>query len=103
VLLEPLWHVDISVPNSVTAKVNALVSGRRGHILGLEAKADWEGWDVISAQVPQAELHGLILELRSLSQGVGTYTSRFDHLAELTGRLADQIVQANAEATQKAS
>ncbi len=103
VLLEPVWHVDVSIPNSVTAKVNALISVRRGHILGLEAKADWEGWDVVSAEVPQTELHDLILELRSLSQGVGTYTCRFDHLAELTGRLADQIVQNHAEATQKAS
>jgi elongation factor G len=103
VLLEPIWHVEVSVPNAVTAKVNALISGRRGQILGLEAKADWEGWDVVSAQLPQVELHDLILELRSLSQGVGTFTSRFDHLAELTGRLADQIVQANAEAQQKAS
>ncbi|MSP81537.1 MAG: elongation factor G [Alphaproteobacteria bacterium] len=103
VLLEPIWHVDVSAPNAATAKINALVSGRRGHILGLEAKDGWEGWDVVSAQLPQTELHDLILELRSLSQGVGTYTSRFDHLAELTGRLADQIVQAHAETDAKAS
>jgi elongation factor G len=37
-------------------------------------------------------LHGLIIDLRSLTQGVGTYETKFDHLAELTGRLADQVV-----------
>ena len=47
--------------------------------------------------MPQSELHDLIIELRSLTQGVGTYTFRFDHLQELTGRLADQVLEAHAE------
>lgn len=103
ILLEPINHVEISVPTSATSKVNQLISGRRGQVLGFEAKADWEGWDVVSASIPAAEMQDLILELRSLSQGVGTFQSRFDHLAELSGRVADQIVQAHAEATAKAS
>lgn len=103
ILLEPINHVEISVPSSATSKVNQLISGRRGQVLGFELKADWEGWDVVAANIPAAEMQDLILELRSLSQGVGTFESRFDHLAELSGRVADQIVQAHAEAAAKAS
>ncbi len=103
ILLEPINHVDISVPASATSKVNQLVNARRGQLLGFEAKADWLGWDVISARIPAAEMQDLVLELRSLTQGVGLFTSRFDHLAELSGRIAEHIVQANAETTAKAS
>ena len=48
--------------------------------------------------MPESEIHDLIIELRSLSQGVGTYCAEFDHLQELSGRVADQIVAQRAEA-----
>ena len=96
VLLEPILAVDINVPSEFTAKVNALVSGRRGQILGFEPREGWPGWDKVSAQIPQSEVQNLIVELRSLSLGVGSYTAEFDHLQELTGRLADQILSADA-------
>ena len=73
------------MPNEATAKVNGIVSSRRGQILGYDARAGWPGWDQISAHMPQAELRDLITELRSVSQGVGAYNWRFDHLQELTG------------------
>ncbi|MGQ0677601.1 MAG: elongation factor G, partial [Rhodospirillales bacterium] len=94
VLLEPIMHVEIAVPNTYTAKVQRLVTGRRGQVQGFDAKQGWNGWDLVTAQMPQSELHDLIVELRSLTLGVGTFTCRFDRLQELTGRLADQIVQA---------
>jgi elongation factor G len=92
VLLEPVMHVRIHVPNEATSKVNQVVSGRRGQLLGYDARDGWKGWDTVEAQMPLSELHGLIIDLRSLTQGVGTYETKFDHLAELTGRLADQVV-----------
>ncbi|MBM3554828.1 MAG: elongation factor G, partial [Alphaproteobacteria bacterium] len=70
------------------------VTGRRGRVLGFDGREGWEGWDVLSAEIPRAELRDLIVELRSLTQGVGTYTWRDDHLQELTGRLADQVLAA---------
>lgn len=94
VLLEPIMHVRIHVPSEATAKVNAVVSGRRGAILGFDARDGWEGWDTVEAEMPQAEIGNLIVDLRSLTQGVGTYEMTFDHLAELTGKVADQIVAA---------
>ncbi len=92
VLLEPIMHVRVHVPNDATSKVNQVVSGRRGQLLGYDARYGWKGWDTVEAQMPLSELHGLIIDLRSLTQGVGTYETKFDHLAELTGRLADQVV-----------
>lgn len=98
VLLEPIMRVQIHVPNDATAKVNAIVSGRRGQLMGFDSRAGWKGWDTIQAQMPHSELHGLIVDLRSLTQGVGTFETEFDHLAELTGKLADHIVAAHKTA-----
>ena len=95
VLLEPILKIEIDVPSDFTNKVHALLSSRRGQILGFTPIEDWNGWDRVSAHMPQSEIHDLIIELRSLTLGVGTYRFEFDHLQELTGRLADQIVQAN--------
>ncbi len=100
VLLEPICHVSISVPSEFTAKVNSLVSGRRGQLLGFDSKEGWQGWDEVNAYMPQSELHDLIIELRSLTMGVGSFQWRFDHLQELTGRVADKIVEERHAATQ---
>ena len=97
VLLEPILQVDIAAPSEHTPKINAIVSGRRGQILGFDTRLGWSGWDVVSAHMPQSELHDLIIELRSATQGTGSYTASFDRLQELTGRLADDVVAAHNE------
>ena len=97
VLLEPIAKVSIDVPSEYTNKVHGLVSGRRGQILGFEARTGWAGWDSLFANMPETEIHDLIIELRSLTQGVGTYSAQFDHLQELSGRVADQIIAQRAE------
>ena len=91
-LLEPIHKVDIAVPSEFTPKANALIGGRRGQILGFDSREGWPGWDVVSAYMPRTEMHDLILELRSLTQGVGQFNHEFDHLQELAGRHADQII-----------
>jgi elongation factor G len=88
VLLEPVDHVTISVPNDHTAAAQRLLTGRRGQILGYAERDGWPGWDDVEALVPQAELHDLIIELRSITMGLGSYRRRFDHLAEAHGRVA---------------
>lgn len=100
VLLEPVYEVVISVPSEFTNKVHSLVSGRRGQILGFEIRRGWKAWDELKCQIPQAELRDLIIELRSLTFGVGSFTQRFDHLQELSGRLADNVITAHQEATE---
>ncbi len=92
VLLEPVMAVEIAVPSEATAKVNSIVSSRRGQILGFDARPGWTGWDVVEAHLPESEIQNLIVELRSATAGVGTFTAKFDHLAELTGKAADHVL-----------
>ena len=98
VLLEPIDLVEIVCPTEATAKINALLSGRRGQILGFDTRDGWEGWDVVRAKMPESEIGDLIVEVRSATAGAGTFTFKFDHMAELTGRTADQIVAARRAA-----
>jgi elongation factor G len=97
VLLEPILKVSIDVPSDFTNKVHGLISGRRGQILGFDAKEGWSGWDLVLAMMPQAEIHDLIIDLRSLTQGVATYEASFDHLQELSGRGAEDVVEQHRE------
>jgi elongation factor G len=99
VLLEPICEVHISVPSEFTPKAQRLVTGRRGgQVLGFDGKAGWNGWDVVSAHIPQAEMGDVIVELRSLTMGVGSFTWAFHHLQELVGRDADKVVEAKKAA-----
>jgi elongation factor G len=98
VLLEPILEVTVSAPSEFTPGVQRLLSGRRGQILGFDARPGWPGWDQSQAHIPQSEMYNMIVELRSLSMGVGTFEWKFDHLQELTGRLADDVVQLRSEA-----
>lgn len=94
VLLEPIMAVEIAVPSEATAKVNSIVSARRGQLLGFDARPGWTGWDVVEAHIPESEIQNLIVELRSATAGVGTFHAKFDHLAELTGKAADHVLAA---------
>jgi elongation factor G len=98
VLLEPIYSVEIVCPNDATAKINALLSGRRGQILGFDTREGWDGWDAVRAMMPESEIGDLIVEIRSATAGAGTFTFKFDHMAELTGRTADQIIAARRAA-----
>lgn len=98
VLLEPVCKVTVSVPNEFTANAQSVISRRRGQILGFTPKEGWTSWDEVDAYMPQSELHDLIVELRSLSQGIGSYEWQFDHLNELAGREASQVLEARKEA-----
>ncbi len=98
VLLEPIFVVKISIPNEFTSKIQRLISGRRGQILGFDARPDRKDWDEVSVQLPQSEMHDLIIDLRSITLGVGTFVWEFDHLHEVTGKFADQVVSERAAA-----
>jgi elongation factor G len=89
VLLEPVLAVEIATPSAATARATGLVTGRRGQILGYDARPGWPGWDLLQAQIPASETADLIVELRSVTAGVGSFTARFDHMAELSGRPAE--------------
>jgi elongation factor G len=97
-LLEPIDRLGIFVPTSAMSAVNSALAARRGQILGFGPREGWPGWERIEANLPHSERHDLIAELRSLSQGLGSYEAVFDHMSELTGRLAQEVSKAAAAA-----
>ncbi len=92
VLLEPILSVTVLAPSEYTAKVLQLISGKRGQIQGFEASEEWKGWDQVTAYLPQAEMHDLIVELRSLTMGVGFFRWDEDHLQEVPDKLRDAVL-----------
>lgn len=98
VLLEPVLSVTLHVPGEAMSRAGQIAAARRGQILGFDAHEAWEGWDSLRALIPEAEMGDLIIELRSASAGVGTFSSSFDHLAEVTGKPAEAIVKQAAQA-----
>ncbi|GCA74994.1 elongation factor G [Microcystis aeruginosa NIES-2520] len=92
VLLEPILLVTVLAPSEYTAKVLQLISGKRGQIQGFEASAEWKGWDQVTAYLPQAEMHDFIVELRSLTMGVGFFQWDEDHLQEVPDKLRDAVL-----------
>ncbi|NCR98061.1 MAG: elongation factor G [Microcystis aeruginosa L311-01] len=92
VLLEPILSVTVLAPSEYTAKVLQLISGKRGQIQGFEASAEWKGWDQVTAYLPQAEMHDFIVELRSLTMGVGFFQWDEDHLQEVPDKLRDAVL-----------
>ena len=95
-LLEPVSKVTVDTPAGSASKAGSVLSSRRGQILGLSPHPDWARWERVEALLPEAALHGLDAELRSLSQGLASYSAGFDHLSELSGKEADLVVKAKA-------
>lgn len=96
-LLEPIAHVIIDAPGSAVSRITSASTSRRGQMLGIVPLEGWSRWDRIELLLPEAELHGLETELRSLSQGMAHFEAHFDHLAELSGKLASGIIQRTPE------
>jgi elongation factor G len=96
-LLEPVHRLVIMTPGTATSRVTSALASRRGQMLGIAPREGWSRWDRIEALLPAAELQGLDAELRSVSQGLATYSASFDHLAELNGKLAEEVVQRELE------
>lgn len=95
-LLEPVMAVTIDTPAGSGSKAGSALSARRGQITGLGPHPDRAGWEQVEALVPESGLAGLDAELRSLSQGLASFAAAFDHLAELAGKHADEVIKARA-------
>ena len=96
-LLEPVQHLVVRSPGNATSRISSALASRRGQMLGITPIEGWSRWDQVEALLPEAELQGLDSEFRSLSQGLATYTAKFDHLAELNGKLAEEVVHRELE------
>ncbi len=91
VLLEPIDHITLILPSEFTSSAQRLLSSRRGRILSYAEKPGAPGFDEVEALIPEYELFGLIIELRSQTQGLGTFRRSFDHLAEAPAGLAEKV------------
>ena len=92
VLLEPILEITVSVPNDFTSKALQLITGKRGQILGYDRIPNWHSWDMVTGYLPQAEMHDFIIELRSLTLGVGFFNWQVAHLQEVPDQLAQNIL-----------
>jgi elongation factor G len=92
VLLEPVLEITVSVPNDFTAKALQLITGKRGQILGYDRIPDWHSWDLVTGYLPQVQMHDFIIELRSLTLGVGFFKWKAAHLQEVPDSLAQNIL-----------
>lgn len=97
VLLEPIYDVKIYMPSEFTSRVQRTITQRRAQILGFNAREGWQGWEEIHVNMPEAAMQDLITEIRSITQGIGTFESLFSHYQELIGRDADRVVQSRKQ------
>jgi elongation factor G len=92
VLLEPVMDVEVVTPEPFMGDVIGDLNSRRGKIQGMNPRAAAQ---VITAQVPLAEMFGYATDLRSKTQGRATYTMQFGHYAQVPGNIAETIVTKN--------
>jgi len=90
ILLEPIMIVEITVPDKYTGDVTGSLNQRRGRILGIEVMGEFQ---IIKAEVPQAEMYGYSGDLRSMTQGTGYYTMTLSHYEEVPAFMADKIIE----------
>jgi elongation factor G len=93
VLLEPVMRVEVIVPEEFTGDIMGNLSARRANIEGMEPRAG--NAQAVRAMVPLAEMFGYATDLRSRTQGRGVFTMEFDHYAQVSQSVADEIVKGN--------
>jgi len=90
VLLEPIMSVEVTVPEENMGDVIGDLNARRGKILGMEPE---DGYQKIKALVPLAELFRYSVDLRSITQGRGSFIMRFSHYEEVPPQIAEAIIE----------
>lgn len=100
ILLEPLYLIDVKVPDEFMGDVMGDISSRRGKIQGMDSDGSYQ---IIKAIVPLAELHQYATQLRSMSQGRGLYRRSFSHYEEVPREIMEKIIEtAKAEKEEEA-
>ncbi len=98
IILEPIAEVKIHVPSQYTSGVLSQVTGLRGQILGYGPNPERQGWDEVNANVPRGELWDYIIELRTLTQGLGYYARKFSHLSPVPPQLSQELISQSTAA-----
>src|SRR6202034_1305129 len=90
VLLEPIMKVEVEIPSEFQGPVTGTISSKRGVIVGTEARS---GYSVITAEVPLAEMFGYSNNLRSMTQGKGSFSMEFLKYQKVPSRFQEEIVK----------
>jgi elongation factor G len=94
VLMEPILKVEVRVPDSYMGDIMGDLNKKRGRIAGMEPTGD--GFQVVKASVPLAEMHRYAIDLRSMTQGRGEFSFEFDHYEEVPAPVSKPIIDAAA-------
>lgn len=94
VLLEPIMHVEVTVPEEYMGDIMGDLNSRRGKIQGMEPVGSTQ---VIKAEVPQGEMFTYAIDLKSITGGHGSYITEFSHYDKISGRIADEIIKKREE------
>jgi elongation factor G len=89
ILLEPIMNVEVRVPETFMGDVMGDMNKKRGRILGMEPAGKTQ---VIKAQTPMAEMFRYAIDLRSMTQGRGSFSMEFSHYEEVPAQIAEQII-----------
>ena len=90
VILEPIMNVTIDIPESNMDDVMSDINTKRGHVLGMESREN--GTQRITASMPQAEMLHYATDLRSITQGRGTFTMQFAKYEEVPANLQQELI-----------
>jgi elongation factor G len=91
VLLEPVMKVEVSVPDQYTGDIMGDLSTKRGRVHGMNPEGD--GSTTIEAEVPMSEMVRYATDLRSMTQGRGSFKMHFDHYEEVPGNVAQKVIE----------
>ncbi len=94
ILLEPIVDIQITVPNDLTGDIIGDLNTKRARVQGMNPSSDI---NIIEAQVPLAEVLRYAIDLKSMTQGKGTYTIKFSHYEEVPAQICQKIIAAKAE------
>jgi len=101
VILEPIMKLDITAPDQYTGDIIGDLTGKRGRVLGMEPQGD--GTTVIHAEAPMAEVLRYATDLRSITQGRGTFTMTFSHYEEVPPHIQQQLIEQAKKAKEAAA
>ena len=94
ILLEPIYDVEVTVPEDFMGDVMGDLSGRRGKISGMEAEGPFQ---VVKAKVPLSDLYKYSTSLRSMTQGRGIHRRKFSHYEEVPSDVTKKLIAAHEE------
>ncbi|OGO41863.1 MAG: translation elongation factor G [Chloroflexi bacterium RBG_16_58_8] len=99
ILLEPIVHLEVTVPNDLTGDIIGDLNTKRARVLGMNPQGDT---NIIEAQAPLAEVQRYTIDLKSMTQGRATYSMKFDHYEEVPAQITQRIIaQKQAEKAEK--